>query len=112
MDQFKARMKEGIERAFEAAESQASSTQAAMAIGGDLGAKTGGAVADASVSDQALRDDASQFLEPAVQDGVLSRVQKQKILQALFEGSSVTGQAGLMSMLSRFQQVSSSIITQ
>jgi len=111
LDQFKARMKEGIERALEAAEAQASSGQAAMAVGGDLGSKTGGAVADAGISDQALRDEASQFLEPAVQDGVLSRVQKQKILQALFDGSSVTGQEGVMSMLTRFQQVSS-VITQ
>ncbi|MBT9545049.1 MAG: hypothetical protein IV090_06645 [Candidatus Sericytochromatia bacterium] len=111
LDQFKARMKEGIERALEAAEAQASSGQAAMAVGGDLGSKTGGAVADAGISDQALRDEASQFLEPAVQDGVLSRVQKQKILQALFDGSSVTGQEGVMSMLTRFQQINS-LITQ
>jgi hypothetical protein len=38
-------------------------------------------------------------------------VQKQKILQGLFEGSSVTGQEGVMSILNRFQQLSS-IITQ
>lgn len=111
LDQFKARMKEGIERILESQEAQASSGQAAMAVGGDLGAKTGSAIADAGISDRALRDEASQFLEPAVQDGVLSRVQKQKILQALFDGSSITGQEGLMAMLSRFQQVNS-LITQ
>jgi hypothetical protein len=112
LDQFKARMKEGVEKSLAAAEAKASNGQAVMAVSGQLGAQTGAAVDGASgISDQALRDDFSQFLEPAVQDGVLSRVQKQKILQGLFEGSSVTGQEGVMSILNRFQQLSS-IITQ
>ncbi len=110
LDQFKARMKEGVEKSVAAAEAKAASGQAVMAVAGQLGAQAGAAIDSASgISDQSLRDDFSQFLEPAVQDGVLSRVQKQKLLQALFEGSSVTGQEGLMSIMNRFQQMSSII---
>jgi len=113
LDQFKEHMKEGIEKILAQAEvqSKANSGQDATASGG-RGGQTGAATSISGISDDFLKNDMSAFLEPAVQDGVLSRVQKQKILQAIFDGSSVTGQAGIMSMLSRFQEMRSSIITQ
>jgi len=93
---FKGQIEKSIERGL----MHADSAQAAMAEGAQLGSKTGEAV---NLSEQQLKAHFSQLLEGPTQDNMMTRVSKQKLLQALFEGSKITGQPGIFALLNRFE---------